>query len=59
MTRPGAAPLPDLVPTKGPLTAADVRKLYAAGRFEEIEAARLAGRLNDLLDGRPPRQTAT
>ncbi|MCR6491711.1 hypothetical protein [Cellulomonas sp. P24] len=36
------------------LTQADVDRLYAERRYEEIEDARVAGRLNVLLGGEAP-----
>lgn len=39
------------------LTAEDVSRLYAARRYDEIEQARLDGRLNVLMGGTPPLDT--
>lgn len=52
-----AAPLNPLVPAAGQLSADDVHTLYQAKRYDEIEAARLAGRLNDLMAGRAGQRT--
>lgn len=57
--RPASAPLDDIVPTTGQLSKADVRRLYDAHRYDDIEAARTSGRLNDLLAGRPVRRSTT
>ena len=57
----GTKPLPDLgqgaqgddiTGSKGQLSEADVDKLYADKKYDEIEAARAAGRLTKLLSGK-------
>ena len=51
LRRQAAALLAQAAAAETPMTAADVKKLYAEKRYEEIEAARAGGRLNDLLGG--------
>jgi hypothetical protein len=51
LRRQAAALLAQAAEVETPMTAADVKKLYAEKRYDEIEAARAGGRLNDLLGG--------
>jgi hypothetical protein len=46
------APLDLDAATGKQLTDADIRELFAAKRFDDIEAARKAGLCNDLLSGK-------
>ena len=53
LRRQAAALLAQAAEVETPTTKADVHKLYVEKRYDEIEAARASGRLNDLLTIRP------